>query len=489
MAVAVEVEDAQVSVRVASFTQLCADDGLPLAIDTYQRGFVWDEGKIEQLAADLTEYQRLPHPKPPYYMGALLLHQSAERGRRFVIDGQQRLTALFVLHHVLQGSLPSSCEMNYTPASAQRIRRAMAAFREYGEALRPEVLNGIAFTVISVHHVDLAFAFFDTQNNRGVRLHATDLLKAFHLRSIEGAETNARDRLQDQSARGWERVQQGHPVLSGDDGFTAALFARFLWRGRRWSGRSAVPAGHDSLLREFEQHAYPPAADGSMVPLYAAHSNRRANWLRLDGEGGVHTQNESETPATLPHELPFALRQPVHRGVGFFLYTEKYAALLRWLVVNPEASQEVKRAREVFHKLLGANSLYLREIWLLGLVSFADRFGDDQLFEFSLWLEYALGAVRLEKTYVREETAQNFFAKADVNLLDAIASAFHPEQVIGRLRDNAPARAIYRSDAPEESAGGVRATYRRAVRQYFGRQDASLADKAQWIRQSLRSEP
>jgi len=119
-----------VDVGVLSFSELFEESPLPLAVDTYQRGFVWNDEKIRQLSDDLVQYQAEPDPKPPYYMGTILLHQHAAKGKRYVIDGQQRLTALCVLHRQLSGGLPAHCALTYSPKSARRIRSAAKIFSE-----------------------------------------------------------------------------------------------------------------------------------------------------------------------------------------------------------------------------------------------------------------------------------------------------------------------------------------------------------------------
>lgn len=95
-----KTDDSPSSVRVGvrSFSDLFDKSKFPFAIDTYQRGFVWNDEKLRQLADDLADYQNEPDPKPPYYMGSILTHTNITKKKRFIIDGQQRLTALCVLH-------------------------------------------------------------------------------------------------------------------------------------------------------------------------------------------------------------------------------------------------------------------------------------------------------------------------------------------------------------------------------------------------------
>jgi hypothetical protein len=107
----------QVTARVSSFSALFGETAFPLAIDTYQRGFVWGKDKIRQLIQDLLEFsenvRKYPGATPDYYMGTLLLHDEPLKERCFVIDGQQRLTALCVLHRLLTNELPATCKMEY----------------------------------------------------------------------------------------------------------------------------------------------------------------------------------------------------------------------------------------------------------------------------------------------------------------------------------------------------------------------------------------
>ena len=121
-----------VEVSVLSFDELFAASSWPLAVDTYQRDFVWSNERIRQLVDDLANYQSERDPKPHYYMGTVLVHHHAEKGKRFIIDGQQRLTALCVLHQQLRGQLPAHCALAYSPESARRIRAAVRGCLDSG---------------------------------------------------------------------------------------------------------------------------------------------------------------------------------------------------------------------------------------------------------------------------------------------------------------------------------------------------------------------
>jgi hypothetical protein len=475
-----------VEVDVLSFSKLFENSAFPMAVDTYQRGFVWNDDKIRQLADDLAAYQGDANPKPPYYMGTILLHRNKDKQKHFIIDGQQRLTALCVLHQQLKGSLPGKCALTYSPKSARRIRTAAGIFRQPLARPSAEIFGQIVFTVICVERVDLAFTFFDNQNNRGVPLHATDLLKAYHLRAVDGETVARKEGLQILCARRWEGIQQGTPVMSHDQEFDHSLFAKFLWRARYWTGSRVTFGDHDALMEEFQKQTWRMEGNPDTIPLYRSRHNRLGTALSLtkDGHSEIHTNRISLSPKA--EDLPFAIRQPIHKGIGFFLYADKYASLLRGLVADATDSVDVMRFREVYASLVMANSIFLREIFLLASLMYVDQFGDEMLWDFSLWLEHALGAIRLEKQQVRYEAAQNFFKQDTINLLDVIASGYRPEQVIAHLQKFHAQRETYASESIE-TGKGVQGIYKAAVLAYYGRAELkSLGGKEGWIGRKIK---
>jgi hypothetical protein len=323
-----------------------------------------------------------------------------------------------------------------------------------------------------------------------VPLHATDLLKAYHLRAVDGVTEKRKEVLQELCARRWEGIQQGAPVMSHDQEFAPGLFTKFLWRARYWTGSRVVYGGHDALMEEFQKQTWKTEGDHDTIPLYRSRNNRLGTALSLnrDGHSDIHTHRILLSPNA--EDLPFAIRQPIHKGIGFFLYADKYSSLLRRLVHERTDSSEVQRFREVYESLLMANSLYLREVFLLASLMYFDQFEDEKLWEFSLWLEHALGAIRLLKYYVKYETAQNFIKQdtdnpGNLNLLDVIATGFRPEQVINHLKMHHTHRDIYASESIEVGKG-AQGRYKEAVLAYFDQtKPASLGGKNAWIADKL----
>lgn len=485
-----------VRVRTLSFADLLQASDWPLALDSYQRGFVWGPDKLTQLASDLAAFAEQADTALPYYMGVVLLHRDAHQSRRFIIDGQQRVTALSLLYHRATGRLPAGQVLSYSGQSARHISEGLQALKQV-PPIAPQVIDKLRLTVIEVDSTDLAFTFFDTQNNRGVRLEATDLLKAYHLRAIDHAEgeLSLKTALQQHCAERWESLQRHPAVLSPGQDFAPNLFNRFLWRARRWRGSQAPAGKHDALLGEFQRDTWPLVADSrsriDSVPLYATRHNRLATALTLAGDGEYVLQGSQLRVSHNPANLPMALRQPIHEGVGFFLYADKYAALLHRLMNDPDPCRHVRSFRLIYQQLLRNNQEYLREIFMLCSLVYVDQFEVEQLTAFALRLEFLLGAIRLEKKQVKQETAANFFRLAELNLLDVIAQSYHPKQVLDFLLQRQQAVASLYANETIEVGQGVQGRYKRAVLEFYRvHADAecrSLAGKPHWVEAFLKA--
>lgn len=436
-----------------------------LRLDHYQRPYVWSADKVRQLLDDLSTF-RQQKKQAAYYMGTLLLHRQDDSASLFVIDGQQRLSSLAVLYHALSGDLPKGIDFHYrSPLSAANLKQAQQTIAD----MQPLVFDitlfaQLCFTVITVDHEDLAFTFFDTQNNRGVPLAATDLLKAYHLRAIE--QDNAP--MQQDCARRWESIQLSRiPTGPKSRDFATDLFGQYLWRARNWRGQKHLEReSHDALLATF-QHRSVANDSADRLPLYPAHANQLASYLSVHCE---HDYQLDLMPLQLgpdPARLPFSLRQPIHKGLGFFLYAQKYAALLDELLYQPPSHAGIAEIRDFHQRVVKTNSPYLQELFNLAMLMHVDRFGYTALLPFAHMTEMLLGGLRLEKKYLFKEGPIKYLREARHNLLDVIAAAYRPDEVMDFLKSELAAGAGYRAIDKIESPDGVQGRYLAAVRNYY----------------------
>lgn len=432
-----------VSVTLLSFNDLASRD-CPLALDNYQRAYVWGVDKVTQLLNDLLSFIQLRNNEDAYYMGTLLLHRKNDekQSNLCVIDGQQRLTSLAVLYWLLNNKLPAHIQFSFRSSrSVVNVQQAKQAMQRWfaNNNLEMNTLVGVfeqlRFTVISVSREDLAFTFFDTQNNRGVPLGSTDLLKAFHLRAIHSDDARRDEQLQSHCASRWEQVQlQGElGKLSRNHDFAPELFHYYLWRARNWTGNQVTELeSKDEMLSHFGVRT--KITKLGEVILYPAGANQWGQSLSLTHSNDFYLTPASQQFGAQSAYLPFALRQPISRGVGFFLYAEKYAAMLNVLLHKPSIDLEIQAVQKFYKDVVKSLSHYLQSLFRLCLLVYFDRLGSKGLLRFTLWLDHRIGEIRLSQSDIRRETPIKFLRDHKRNLLDVIAYAYECSDVIDFLK-------------------------------------------------------
>lgn len=202
-----------------------------LAIPEYQRPYRWGEVQIKKL---LSDYQLFlsdlaqsaltqSNSAYGYYLGSVILHQSAENGQLNIIDGQQRLTTLALIcyvQHLADSAIDKNdftLPLSYdSPESQQKIIKNLAWLQASGlSKIANFDANKINLTLVVTRSEDDAYRFFETQNTGGVRLSGPDIIKAHHLRAI--ARQN-----QNEFAAKWESLGDLNPVVKS------------LIKGRYW---------------------------------------------------------------------------------------------------------------------------------------------------------------------------------------------------------------------------------------------------------------
>ncbi|MGE9742782.1 DUF262 domain-containing protein [Acinetobacter baumannii] len=432
-----------ISVTLLTFNNL-ATTACPLALDNYQRAYVWGTDKITQLLNDLLSFIQESKDKDAYYMGTILLHQKIgdKQSNQCVIDGQQRLTSLAILYWLLNKRLPTHIQFSFRSSrSMVNIQQAKLTIQNWLDRNNLErakligMYDRLRFTVIKVTREDLAFTFFDTQNNRGVPLGSTDLLKAFHLRAIHSNAAQIDELLQSHCASRWEKVQlQGEfGKISPNHDFAPELFHYYLWRARNWTGNQVAELeSKDEMLFHFGERTN--ITKLGEVILYPAGANQWGQLLSLTHNNDFYLTPASQQLGVQSAYLPFSLRQPISRGVGFFLYAEKYAAMLNLLLYKPSIDIEIKAVQKFYKDVVKTLSHFLQSLFRLCLLVYFDRLGSKGLLRFTLWLDHRIGEIRLSQSDIRRETPIKFLRDPKRNLLDVIAYAYECDDVIDFLK-------------------------------------------------------
>lgn len=266
-------------------------------------------------------------------------------------------------------------------------------------------------------------------------LGSTDLLKSFHLRAIHSDDAQIDELLQSHCASRWEKVQvQGElGKLSSNHDFAPELFHYYLWRARNWTGNEVVELeSKDEMLSHFGERT--KITKLGEVMLYPAGANQWGQSLRLTHNNDFYLTPASQKFGVQSAYLPFALRQPISRGVGFFLYAEKYAVMLSLLLYKPSRDLEIQAVQQFYNDVVKTLSHYLQSLVRLCLLVYCDRLGSNGLLRFTLWLDHRIGGIRLSQDDIRRETPIKFLRDPKRNLLDVIASAYQCDDVIDFLK-------------------------------------------------------
>lgn len=184
-------------------------------IPLYQREYAWGEKQIVRLIEDISDAENVNK----YYIGTLIVSERNDK-KLEVIDGQQRLTTLFLLLNCLEETtkkhLTFECRdrSNYTLENIQKavegkngldekqqednivkgveiIKRTLEKEEKsndgFIDTLKKKLKKVILFQIIVPKHTDLN-RYFEIMNTRGEQLAQHDILKAHLMKDLESDE-------------------------------------------------------------------------------------------------------------------------------------------------------------------------------------------------------------------------------------------------------------------------------------------------------------
>lgn len=455
-----------------------------IKIPDYQRPYVWNVGKIETLISDL-QYHIEHNSGQNYYMGSISLFRQQECYQ--IIDGQQRLTSLLILDKIANNNQSILVENREkiqfffnSPISKKNILEVKRYLLDYKtdwlQANWSKIVEKLAFSVIVAIRQDDAFSFFETQNNRGVKLGTADYLKSFHLRGLREEEGK-----QIAFAKKWD--------VNNKNQFLTYLFNTIVWRGRAWRGSSVWYESQEEVLQEFQKKTRTPMSI-NQVQIYPTVNNKIAHAIRYDENEGIFLDTSPIALKSDAINFPFALRQPIETGTGFFLYAERYAAMFTFLFHTENVrNSELSRFKEFYKAVYISSGMsgYLQELYRLCAVMYYDKFESVQIDKFAKHLDYYIGVYRIELSSIYAKTATRILKEKNQNLLDIISQAFIPDQVFQFMIENTN-DAIFRDEQIQLVKNGhpicaVQSNYKRALLKYYGKEDqASLKAIKEWIK-------
>lgn len=470
-----------VKVETSSFTDIFKNFQT-ISVPEYQRPYRWNVEKAGELLDDFEEFFiKQKTTSLEYYMGSILFFNNIEKNELEIIDGQQRLTTLILLQYVLEGKLLPNQNLRYNShISFHNIQEIKNYFFQKNELLNKlkthDFLSKLRFTIIISDNEDNAFAFFDSQNNRGVSLSADDYLKAYHLRAVSSEE------LQEQLAHEWEQIAFKAQKENNIEASLLHLFYKILYRSRKWQGQShLIPEHKEIILKTFQKQTH-KSKNKNHYPLFQNKNNIRFKGVNFNAYNEVDFV-PNEKNVSKKEQMPFALRQPLYKGLNFFQFTQKYYSIHRMFFSDIQYhSNEINKTKEFYNKIYTSNmSVFLRHYMQLCLVMYYDTFGDNQLSKAAYYFDYFIGSIRIEKYYVREEAVKNSLIRSSTNnLLDVIANGYLPEEIFDFIMAQHSIIDIYNKENLDND-NGVRNQYKQRVMRFFEKEEATLKNRLLWI--------
>lgn len=453
-----------------------------IQIPDYQRPYRWDKEKVKELLDDLKEFFiDKPEPDLDYYIGGILLYNNKQDNCYEIIDGQQRLTTLNLISYVLTDNIQQGQNFHYNNhISFYHIKENHQFLKEQIELIqlldKNNFFKKLVFTLIVSTDEDQSFAFFDSQNNRGVSLAADDYLKAYHLREIDS------ESLQSKLAEQWEQAAiKAQNEMNIERGLLH-LFYKILYRSRQWKGQTnIIPENKDQILTSFQKKTI--KSTNNSFRLFKAKDNVKFAEVVIKERDIIKTLTTDDADFSDLDKLPFTLRQPLYKGLNFFQFTQKYYTIHQILFYKSDIEDKnIKWVRKFYNSVYNSNmSEYLRHYIQLCLVMYYDTFGSVEIGKAVQYFDYFIGSIRIEKYYVRQEAIKNSLLQSDNNLLDVIAHSYLPEEVFDFISRQNQIKTIYENENLKAD-NGVRDKYKHRVISFYNLQESKLTKRIEWIK-------
>lgn len=151
-------------------------------VPVYQRNYAWEEDQITALVKDVHDmFQK--NPNTPYYIGTLVTYKRGENTYE-VIDGQQRLTTIYIILKVLgYRQIPTKLTYRARRGSASTIQK-LDSYPNLGDDVDNSIQNGYKYAEKAIDNI---VEEFERENFVSYFLHKVHII---HYRVPKDVELN-----------------------------------------------------------------------------------------------------------------------------------------------------------------------------------------------------------------------------------------------------------------------------------------------------------
>ena len=330
-----------------------------LEIPDYQRPYRWTVKNMGDLLSDIdmSMKRRVDLADAEdfrYRFGTIILH--FENEKYYIVDGQQRIISLWLIRRYLHerlhnelglpdvfdfieagNSFSSKITQTNLHNNYSYVKDWFAAFGEDNSKLQPfwTSFNRLfEVVVITVNEVEAAFQLFDSQNTRGKEPDPHDLLKAYHLREMNGNDFEMR-----RAVTKWEAVESSE---------IKELFGKYLFPITRWANGEKAVAFTTNEIATFK--------------------------------GISKTTSYPFTMRTLKAMPSYQISEPFIAGSDFFSMVDYYLSLLEYVRDIARRIKSLSEIQELPESHGSVGYAYTKNLFECALLCYCDKFGvlDDQ---------------------------------------------------------------------------------------------------------------
>ena len=329
----------------------------PLSIPIYQRPYVWGIENVDQLLCDIKK--SMDQGKDGYRIGSIILHENT------IVDGQQRISTLALIRRVLKESSNVDLQLTYNHAiSFEHLRQnydyirtwisKLTDIKGFSEYLETKC-EYVVLEITGNDGLSLAFKLFDSQNGRGKPLEAYNLLKAYHLRAMEGASSNEKI----ECDRQWEQATRfsKSPRETATYDILKHLFDEQLYRSRVWARNRSAWGFSKKQIGEFKgmqiDKAHGPEYPFQNRQMLMYMTEKFYNAFLTDTMSVKSRFNGKDESKINPFT---SVSQPIVNGKDFFEYVNTYTEIYKKLFIELD-SYQLKDFKDFYKKY--CEKLYL----------------------------------------------------------------------------------------------------------------------------------
>ena len=397
-----------------------------LIIPDYQRPYKWTEVHVNQLVGDILHHMAIG--KKRYRLGTIVLYQNIKNEDE-IVDGQQRLLSLSMMCYYLgEEQLPELLNKEFSDISLENLKHNADHIKKRIDSLEKNekgnlkkfFLEQCELVCVTLNDISEAFQFFDSQNSRGKGLETYDLLKAFHLREMQGVS----EKEINECVENWENQAKDKPDNNMPN--LKTIINDVLFPLRRWAkGDFAFEftKEHINVFKgvNFHNHHYPHIAGLRAVEHTVISLD--VNLVRL--WGGQPIQG-----------YPFQINQVIINGKRFFEYIQHHSKEYKniFLSKNKIIDDCLDKYKYEDHGRSGDE--LNKKLFFISVFSYCDKFNNyklsdivDKCFRWSYFLRVCNPRISNESinNYVQNRSGDDYWHESLIKLIN---NAVHPTEIM-----------------------------------------------------------